>query len=178
MTSVIYVLGSVLNYLAPDAFEIALEAAAIGVIFTWGTIFASQLRLRKLSDNGVVPASPFRMPGYPYTGWAGLIFLALVLVGIAISGWQASPDFFHKVNFLVIVFGIPIIAVVLALGWRAVRPAVVENTGNRLDSVWADDGPRYGDVGADDLDVAEQDPAGGLTGGGVDTAERDTDRRN
>jgi L-asparagine permease len=170
---VVYVLGSLLNYLAPDAFEIALEAAAIGVIFTWGTIFASQLRLRHLSDRGVIPASPFRMPGYPYTSYAGLAFLALVLVGMAISGWQASPDFFHKVNFLVVVFGIPILAVVLALGWRAVRPAVVENTGNRLASVWDDDGPRYGDdVRPDDLDVAEHDPSGGITGGG------DTDRRN
>jgi L-asparagine permease len=176
MTSVVYVFGSLLNYLAPDAFEIALEAAAVGVIFTWGTIFASQLRLRKLSNNGVVPASPFRMPGYPYTSWFGLVFLALVLVGIAVSGWQASPEFFHKVNFLVIVFGIPIIALVLALGWRAVRPAVEANTGGRMESVWADDGPRYGDVDADDLDVAENDPAGGVTGG-VDTAERDTDRR-
>ena len=177
MTSVVYVLGSVLNYLAPDAFEIALEAAAIGVIFTWGTIFASQLRLRHLSDRGVVPPSPFRMPGSPYTSWAGLVFLALVLVGIAISGWQASPDFWHKVNFIVIVFGIPILAVVLALGWRAVKPAVVENTGNRLESVWDDDGPRYGDdVTPDDLDVAEHDPSGGITGG--TTTDRDTDRRS
>jgi L-asparagine permease len=176
MTSLVYVLGSVLNYLAPDAFEIALEAAAIGVIFTWGTIFASQLRLRHLSNRGVVPPSPFRMPGYPYTSWAGLVFLALVLVGIAISGWQASPYFSHKVNFLVIVFGIPILAVVLAIGWRAVKPAVVENTGNRLESVWTDDGPRYGDVSPDDLDVAEHDPSGGITGGGG-TADRDTDRR-
>ena len=31
MTSVVYVFGAVLNFLAPDAFEIALEAAAIGV---------------------------------------------------------------------------------------------------------------------------------------------------
>ena len=31
MTSVVYVFGSLLNFLVPDAFEIALEAAAIGV---------------------------------------------------------------------------------------------------------------------------------------------------
>ena len=46
MTSVVFVLGAVLNYLEPDAFEIALEAAAIGVVFTWGTIFLCQLRFR------------------------------------------------------------------------------------------------------------------------------------
>ena len=159
MTSVVYVFGSLLNFLVPDAFEIALEAAAIGVIFTWGTIFASQLRLRKLTDAGVIPPSTFRMPGSPYTSYAGLAFLALVLVGMAVSGWQSSPYLSHKINFLVIVFGIPILAVVLAIGWRAVRPAVVENTGDRLESVWADDGPRYGPgVSPDDLDVSEQDP--------------------
>ena len=67
MTSVVFVFGSLLNFLAPDAFEIALEAAAIGVLFTWGTIFACQLRLRRLTDRGVIPPSPFRMPGYPWT---------------------------------------------------------------------------------------------------------------
>ena len=36
MTSVVFVFGAVLNFLVPDAFEIALEAAAIGVVFTWG----------------------------------------------------------------------------------------------------------------------------------------------
>jgi L-asparagine permease len=158
MTSVVYVFGSLLNFFVPDAFEIALEAAAIGVIFTWGTIFASQLRLRKLTDAGVIPPSPFKMPGSPYTSWIGLAFLAMVLVGMAISGWQSSPYLSHKINFLVVVFGIPILAVVLALGWRAVRPAVVENTGDRLESVWTDDGPRYGGVTPDDLDVSEQDP--------------------
>jgi L-asparagine permease len=158
MTSVVYVFGSLLNFLAPDAFEIALEAAAIGVIFTWGTIFASQVRLRKLTDAGVIPASPFRMPGYPYTSYVGLAFLGLVLVGMAVSGWQSSPYLLHKINFLV-VFGIPILAAVLAIGWRMVKPAVLANTGNKIESVWTDDGPRYSGVDPDDLDVSEQDPA-------------------
>lgn len=57
MTSVVYVLGSILNFFAADAFEIALEAAAIGVVFTWSTIFLCQLRLRQLTDRGVIPAT-------------------------------------------------------------------------------------------------------------------------
>jgi L-asparagine permease len=79
---------------------------------------------------------------------------------MAISGWQASPYLSHKVTFLVVVFGIPILAAVLALGWKLVRPAVVANTGNRLKPVWSDDGPTYGDISPDDLDVAEHDDAG------------------
>ncbi len=38
---------------------------------------------------------------------------------MAISGWQSSPYFWHKTTFLVVVFGIPIIAVMLAIGWLA-----------------------------------------------------------
>src|SRR4051812_35857987 len=86
MTSVVFVFGAVLNFLIPDAFEVALEAAAIGVVFTWGTIFACQLRLRKLVNKGVIPRSPFQAPGYPWTSYIGLAFLALVIVGLAVGG--------------------------------------------------------------------------------------------
>ncbi len=159
MTSVVFVLGAVLNALAPDAFEIALEAAAIGVVFTWGTIFVCQLRLRKLVNKGVIPASPFQAPGYPWTSYIGLVFLALVIVGLAVSGWQSSPYFWHKTDFLVVVLGIPILAVVLVIGWRVVKPQVVANTGGRLKAVWSDDGPTYGaDVDPGDLDPDPDDP--------------------
>lgn len=159
MTSIVFVLGSVLNALTPDAFEIAVEATSIMILWTWGTIFACQIRLRQLSDRGVVPASPFQAPGSPYTSYIGLVFLVLVLVGLAVSGWQASPEFLHKTSFLVVVFGIPVLIGVLALGWRTVRPKVKENTRDRMRAVWSLDGPTYGpDVTPDDLDPAEHDP--------------------
>lgn len=144
MTSVVYVLGAVLNALAPDAFEIALEAAAIGVVFTWSTIFLCQLRLRQLVNLGVIPKSPFQMPGYPITSYIGLAFLVFVLFGLAVSGWQSSPDFWHKTNFLVVVFGIPLITGLLVLGWLVVRRGVIANTGGRIKAIWSDDGPTYG----------------------------------
>ncbi len=154
MTSVVYVLGSVLNAFAGDAFEIALEAAAIGVVFTWGTIFACQLRLRQLVNKGVIPPSPFPAPGYPWTSFIGLVFLALVLVGMAISGWQASPYFWHKTDFLVVVLGIPVLAILLFIGWKAVKPTVVANTRGRIKAVWSDTGPTYGAA----VDPADLDP--------------------
>jgi L-asparagine permease len=144
MTSVVYVLGAVLNYFAGDAFEIALESASIAIVFTWATIFLCQLRLRKLVDRGVIPPSPFPMPGSPYTSIIGLVFLVFVIVGMAISGWQASPYLLHKTDFVVVVFGIPVLAILLAIGWKIAKPAVIANTGGRIESVWADDGPRYG----------------------------------
>ena len=149
MTSVVYVFGSLLNYLDPEAFETALEAAAIGVIATWASIFLCQIRLRQLSDKGVVPPSPFPAPGSPWTSIIGLAFLALVIVGMAISGWQASEEFWHKTNFLVVVFGIPIIALLLYLGWMIAKPKVIANTGGRIGPVWSDTGPTY--------DVQERD---------------------
>jgi L-asparagine permease len=161
MTSVVYVLGSLLNALDPDAFEIALEAASIAVLFTWGTIFACQLRLRQLVNKGVIQPSPFQAPGYPWTSYIGLAFLVLVLAGLAVSGWQSSPYFWHKTDFLVVVLGIPLLAVALYIGWRAVKPKVIENTGGRLKAVWSNTGPTYGDdVKPDDLDP--DDDEGGI----------------
>jgi L-asparagine permease len=153
MTSVVFVFGAVLNALTPNAFEVALEAAAIGVLFTWATIFLCQLRLRSLVDKGVIPKSPFQMPGYPYTSYIGLAFLGLVVVGMAVSGWQSNPYFWHKTDFLVVVIGIPILALVLAMGWRLVKPRVVENTHGMIDSVWTDTGPRYNRAEAEDPDA-------------------------
>ena len=143
MTSVVFLLGAILNALTPDAFEIALEAAAIGVVFTWATIFLCQLRLRQLSDKGVVPASSFQAPGSPWTSYIGLAFLVLVLVGMAVSGWQSSPYFWHKTDFIVVVIGIPVLVAILELGWLLVKPRVIEHTGGRIGSVWTDTGPRY-----------------------------------
>jgi L-asparagine permease len=150
MTSVVYLFGALLNFWFPDAFELALEAASIAIVFTWATIFLCQLRLRSLVNKGVIPASPFPMPGHPYTSIIGLVFLVLVVVGMAISGWQSSPYFGHKINFLVVVFGIPILTVVLALGWKLVKPSVVANTNGRIKAVWSDTGPTYGPHHPDD----------------------------
>ena len=158
MTSIVFIFGSLLNALTPDAFEIAVEATSVMILFTWGTIFACQIRLRQLSDRGIVPASSFQAPGSPWTSYIGLAFLVLVLVGLAISGWQASPEFRHKTSFLVVVFGIPVLALALVIGWRAVKPKVLENTQGRIKAVWSLDGPTYGaDVTPDDLDVEKHE---------------------
>src|SRR5690349_5879994 len=105
---------------------------------------AFTLRMSSQAVPWAAMVMPWVVPGSPYTSIIGLVFLVLVVIGMAISGWQSSPYLSHKVTFLVVVFGIPILAIVLAIGWRAVKPAVVANTGGRIESVWTDDGPRYG----------------------------------
>jgi L-asparagine permease len=148
MTAVVYALGAILNAVDPgSAFDIALECASIGVLATWAAIFLCQIRLRQLSDHGVVPPSSFQAPGSPYTSIVGLTFIGLVLIGMGVSGWQSAPDFWHKTDFLVVVLGLPVIALVLTVGWRLARRRVLADTHGRLGSLWTLDGPRYADSG-------------------------------
>lgn len=82
LTASVYLLGVILNYYLPHAaFEIALETAAVGIVWTWGTIFACQIALRRKINQGQLPATSFSMPGAPFTSWLGLAMLA-VIVGI------------------------------------------------------------------------------------------------
>jgi L-asparagine permease len=169
LTSIVYVAGALLNAVDPAAFENTLEAAALGVLFTWGTIFACQLRLRRLSNRGVIPPSTFQMPGYPYTSIVGLVFLVLVIVGMAISGWQSSPYFWHKTDFLVVAIGIPLIALLLTIGWVLAKPKIAASVNGRLKPVWSDDGPTYPPAGQftpPESETAPVDPPSDLEGSG------------
>ncbi|MGW4486361.1 amino acid permease [Amycolatopsis sp. NPDC004368] len=110
-TSVVYVLGVVLNYLVPqEAFDIAIAVASLGVVATWATLIYSQMRMRQAALRGELERPSYRMPGAPYTGWATLGFLLLVVVLMGFS------DGAEKIAF----YSIPVLVVVLAVGWRIV----------------------------------------------------------
>ena len=72
-----------------------------------------------------------------------LVFLVLVVVGMAISGWQSSPYLWRKTDFLVVVIGIPLIALLLTIGWVLAKPKIAASVNGRLKPVWSDDGPNY-----------------------------------
>ena len=111
-TSVAYLFGVVLNYLVPkEAFDIAIAVASLGVVATWATLIFCQLRLRQAALRGEVERPSYRMPGAPYTGWATLVFLALVIVLMAFAGPAERIAF----------WSIPVLAVLLFVGWRAVQ---------------------------------------------------------
>ncbi|MDT8912838.1 amino acid permease [Amycolatopsis sp. PS_44_ISF1] len=116
-TSIAYVLGVVLNYIVPsEAFDIAIAIASLGVVATWATLIYSQLRMRQAALRGELERPSYRMPGAPYTNWATLGFLVLV---VALMGFSDGAE---KIAF----YSIPAIVVVLVLGWRFVsrrRPA-------------------------------------------------------
>jgi L-asparagine permease len=111
-TSIAYVLGVVLNYLVPkEAFDIAIAIASLGVVATWATLIICQMRMRQAALRGELQRPSYRMPGAPYTGWATLGFLALVIVLMAFSG---GPE---RIAFL----SLPVIVVVLAVSWRLIE---------------------------------------------------------
>lgn len=119
-TSVAYVLGVVLNYLVPkEAFDIATAVASLGVVATWATLVYSQMRMRQAAMRGELERPSYRMPGAPYTGWATLGFLVLVVVLMGFS------DGAEKIAF----YSIPAIVVVLAVGWRLVSRKRQARTG-------------------------------------------------
>ncbi len=81
LTSAVGLLGIVLNAVKPSqAFEIVLHIAAVGIVFAWGTIVASQLRLYHWAKAGRLERPNFRMPLAPYSGYLTLAFLVSVVV--------------------------------------------------------------------------------------------------
>ncbi len=138
VTSLFYVAGAVLNALVPGkAFDIALEASAIAVVGVWSLIFLCHIRYRRLSDAGVITKSPFRAPLAPMMSYVGLVFLFLVLVGMAYSGYKSDGGFWDKTNLIVVVIGIPAFVAILAIGWIGIKSRVVEHTGGDLAPTWS-----------------------------------------
>lgn len=112
LTGALTLLGVILNLFVPeDAFNIALDLSALGIISTWAMIVACQLQLYRWERKGILERPKFRLPGTPYTGYATLIFLAAVTVLMCYENiW----------NLIAIVVLIPM----LVGGWYAVRGKV------------------------------------------------------
>ncbi|MXP50848.1 L-asparagine permease [Pantoea sp. SoEX] len=113
----IYIIGVFLNYSLPSkVFEIVLNYASLGIISSWTFIIICQLRLRKAIKEGKAKEVSFKLPGAPFTSWLTLLFLFCVLVLMA----------FDYPNGTYTIASIPLIALVLVLGWFRVRKRVKE----------------------------------------------------
>ncbi|WP_189060764.1 amino acid permease [Longimycelium tulufanense] len=112
-TGFVYLCGVALNYWIPtDAFDIAVNVASLGIITTWMTLLFCQIQLRRKALRGEIERPSFRMPGAPYTGWATLAFLVGCLGLMAFSDdWKQQ----------VAVALAPVLAIVLAVGWRIIE---------------------------------------------------------
>jgi L-asparagine permease len=114
LTGCITLTGIVLNLVVPtDAFNIALEVAALGIIASWGTIVICQLKLYWLSQRRMLARPSFRLPGTPYTSYATLLFLAVVVVLMCSE---------NRWNLLALTLAVPM----LTAGWFAARNRVFQ----------------------------------------------------
>jgi L-asparagine permease len=111
----VYIIGVYLNYIVPSrVFEIVLNIASLGIISSWGFIVVCQMRLRKAIKEGKAEDVSFKMPWAPFTSWLTLVFLASVLVLMA----------FDYPNGTYTIAAVPLIALILILGWFGVRKRV------------------------------------------------------
>lgn len=117
LTACFTLAGVVLNLFVPgQAFEIALNIASLGIITAWGTIILCQMRLRTWARQGLAKEPTFRLPGAPVTSWLTLVFLAAVVVLMAID----FPVGTYTIASLVIV--IPL----LVVGWYLQRDRILQ----------------------------------------------------
>ncbi|MDJ0319293.1 amino acid permease [Pseudarthrobacter sp. PS3-L1] len=114
----VYLVGILLNvWLGGSyAFDLALNTASIGVIFTWSTIFACQIMLRK--KKGRVSSLP--MPGAPWTSWAGLVSLLIITILIGFDTMTSDTGEVFLLGLWTLAT-IPFFALILWIGWRRVR---------------------------------------------------------
>jgi L-asparagine permease len=120
LTGALTLLGVGLNLVVPaEAFNIALDLSALGIISTWGMIVLCQIQLYRWSKKGILQRPSFQLFGAPYTSYATLIFLAAVTVLMCYENyWNA--------------IAIVVIAPMLVGGWYAVRGKVMAVAATRV----------------------------------------------
>ncbi|WP_081239001.1 amino acid permease [Streptomyces viridosporus] len=75
-----------LNFLIPDqVFEIFSSVTVFGLVCAWASIMVSHLRFRRIRiRNGQEDQIRYKMPFHPYGNYLALVFVAAVLVCIAV----------------------------------------------------------------------------------------------
>jgi L-asparagine permease len=117
LTASVTLVGIVLNLVVPaEAFEIVLNAASLGIVTGWGMIVVCQMQLQRRAARGRLERPSFRMPGAPVTSWITLVFLATVVVLIAL-------DFPTGTWTVAIVAGVGVPA--LVVGWIVAKPRIL-----------------------------------------------------
>ncbi|WP_346055946.1 amino acid permease [Amycolatopsis dongchuanensis] len=120
LTAVVYALGVVLNLVVPEsAFEVALEFSALGIIGMWSMIVICHLALTRKAKRGELERPSYRLPGAPYTNYVTLGFLLLVL----------AMSWFNGATGRILIYSLPVLALVLVGGWFGVRRRVRQLAG-------------------------------------------------
>lgn len=117
LTSLIALVGIWLNYIVPKrAFEIVLNVASLGILSAWGIIVLCQLALWRRWRRGEMRRPKFRMFGAPYTGYATLVFLVVMLV---LMGFDYPVGTWTVASLVVLIPA-------LVIGWFIARSRVYE----------------------------------------------------
>jgi len=113
LTAAVTVVGVLLNLVVPEqAFTIALDLSALGIISTWVAILLCHVQLVRWARRGILERPAFRAPWAPWTSYATLLFLGAVTVMMCVEQiW----------NLIALVALVPM----LWLGWRVARPHVL-----------------------------------------------------
>lgn len=115
LTAGVYALGVVLNLVVPgEAFEVALEFSAVGIIGMWSMILISHLAMVRKAKRGELERPAYRLPGAPYSNYITLGFLLFVL----------GMSWFNGATGRILIYSLPVLALMLVVGWFAVRRRV------------------------------------------------------
>jgi L-asparagine permease len=120
LTACFTVVGVFLNLVVPaEAFNIALDLSALGIIASWATIVICQIQMYRWSKKGILQRPSFRLFGTPYTSYATLAFLGGVTLLMCIE------NYWNAIALLIIV-------PTLVGGWYAVRGRVLSVAQERV----------------------------------------------
>jgi L-asparagine transporter-like permease len=81
-------IGLGLGLLLPRVYLFLISSGGFALLFTYAAILATHIRFRK--KNGCPPEGKCQMPGYPYTSWAALIAMIVVIFSMPFISGQAS----------------------------------------------------------------------------------------
>ncbi len=117
LTAVVGFIGVGLNFIVPaKAFEIVLNIASIGTMAAWAAIVLAHAKFVSLAKKGLSTRPAYRAPFSPFMDWAVLVFIAVVLVLMALDYPVGTYTLLSMLLLIPILIG----------GWYAVRGRVRE----------------------------------------------------
>jgi D-serine/D-alanine/glycine transporter len=102
-STVVILIAVVLNYVMPEGvFTLITSVSTVCFIFIWGITVICHLKYRKTRPN-LARLSKFRMPLYPISNYLILLFLAFVLVVLALAEDTRVALFVTPVWFILLI---------------------------------------------------------------------------
>ncbi|MBU8788110.1 MULTISPECIES: amino acid permease [Bacillus] len=102
-SAVVILIGVTMNYIMPEeVFTLITSISTICFIFIWGITVICHLKYRKTRPD-LAKANKFKMPLYPFSNYMVLIFLAFILVVLALAEDTRVALFVTPVWFILLV---------------------------------------------------------------------------